>query len=139
MVLDQKVSITTDDTFDDREVLVENRPKLKKYLGFGDLDFYAVYGYRSINHNGTEIACIKDVRDPLNHDVIANHIWIFLNKDMVKTLSNLPQGTPIKIHGKVVLYSNKTKVGIHVRYINLIKGMRTYKIESRKISKKFET
>ena len=119
---------------DESELLVSNRPKLKKYLNFGNLDFHAIFGYKSIRHDGREVALLRNIRDPLNHDILTNHVWIILNSDMSKTLNNLPKETPVRIHGRVVLYDGDTKVGVHAQYINLVRGMRTYTIESKKVS-----
>lgn len=117
---------------------VVNRPLLAKYLGFGELDFHCIYGYKSILNNGIEVALLRNVRDPLTHDILANHVWVRISPDASKTLNSLSKETPVRVHGHVTLYHKKTKVGLRVQYINLVRGVRTYTIESKKINCKNE-
>ena len=110
--------------------LLINRPKLKKYMGLGYLDFHAVYGYMSTRHDGTDVACLKNVRDPLTHEIITDHAWVVLHRPVAHTLEKLKKETPIRVRAKVILYDKETKIGLRPAYINLVRGQRTYTIPS---------
>lgn len=110
--------------------LLINRPKLKKYMGLGYLDFHAVYGHMSTRHDGTDVACLKNVRDPLTHDIVTDHAWVVLHKPVVQTLEKLKRDTPVRVRAKVILYDRDTKIGLRPAYINLVRGQRNYTIPS---------
>ena len=139
--------------FNDEDMKIVNRPNLKKYLQFGYLDFHAIFQCRSITHTGDPVALMLNLRDPLTHDIIADHIWVRLDpfaqynrthnnqekkknrfQNMSNIINSLSVGSPVRIHGKVILYSIDTKVGVKAQYINLVKGVRTYTINSRRIT-----
>jgi hypothetical protein len=109
-----------------------SRPELKKFMGLGSFDFHARYGYKSTLVNGIPVACLKDVRDPLTHDILTNHVWVRLNERNSKMLDHLKKESPIRVRAKVVNY-NGEKIGIKIDYINLVRGQRNYTIASKQV------
>ena len=124
-----KKEVKLDVVSDANEVEFNSRPQLKKYLGFGSLDFHAVYGYKSSLIDGSPVALLKDVRDPLNHDILTNHVWVKLNAASSNMLGNLKKDSPIRVRARVIKY-NGDKIGLQVSYINLVRGQRDYTIGS---------
>ena len=114
------------------EVTFENRPELKKYMGFGNLDFHAIYGHQSTLIDGTPVACLLNLRDPLNHDILTDHVWVRISLDTVSKLNHLKKGQPVRVNAKVANYHGE-KVGLRVAFIALVKGQRNYSISSVRI------
>ena len=106
-----------------------SRPKLKKYLGFGKLDFHAKFDHMSRLDNGDPVVCLTDVRDPMTHDILTDHVWVKLNDNTSKTLHSLRKESPVRVRAKVVKY-NGEKIGLKIDYINLVKGQRNYTVPS---------
>lgn len=121
------------DKHDAYEIEFVSRPKLKKYYGFGSLDFHATFGFKSSLIDGTPVALLTKVRDPLNHDILTDHVWVKLNESVAKFLDHLKQDSPIRVRAKVILYHGE-KVGLRIDYINLVKNQRTYTLASKILS-----
>lgn len=109
-----------------------SRPELKKYLGMGNLEFYAIFGFQTSLIDGAQVALLQDVRDPLNHNVITDHVWVRINNDISVRLSSIRQLQPVKVIAKVVKYHGE-KIGLRVNYITLVKGQRNYCISSKRV------
>lgn len=118
----------------DHKIEFLSRPKLKKYLGFGKLDFHARFSHKSTLNNGVPVVCLKDVRDPMTHDILTDHVWVKLNEDTSKTLDHLKKESPVRVRAKVIQY-NGEKIGLKIDYINLVRGQRNYTIPSSLVDK----
>ena len=116
----------------DREIVFVSRPQLKKYMGFGNLDFHALYGHQSTLIDGTPVVCLLNLRDPLNHDILTDHVWARISNDTASKLSHLKKNQPVRVNAKVINYSGE-KVGLRVAFITLVKGQRDYSIPSMRI------
>lgn len=101
---------STDDT--------KHRPLLHNYLG-KTMTFTATYSYKSIDHEGEPVALVKNVRDIYN-TIIADHLWLKIDKTWNSTLNIIPKESQIKITGKVCTYAQGTKTNIRIKQINLI-------------------
>ena len=120
-------------TADDSHMRLCNRPLLQRYLGLGFyLDFHAIFAYKSMTRNGIQVACMKSLRDPIDHSILADHIWVRLSDKVASTLDHVGKGAPVRIRGKVVLYDKGEKVGLKIAYVNLVRGQRTYTIGSKR-------
>lgn len=108
--------------------MIDEHERSRKALGLYEhmkspVAFNCIYGYKSTMHNGVECACIKDVRDPITHEVIVSHTWVPITKAMDSTLNIIKKESPIIINAKVIKYTDKKgvhKFGLRPMRINLI-------------------
>lgn len=116
----------------DKEITFVSRPQLKKYMGFGNLDFHAIYGYQSTLLDGSPVACLLNLRDPLNHDILTDHVWVRIDRDTSNKLNHIKKNQPVRVNARVKNYHGE-KVGLLVSFITLVRGQRDYSLPSVKL------
>lgn len=97
---------------DDGDVRVGiKRERLLPYVGM-TVDFDVLYSHMSTEPNGKHVVCVKNVRDPISHELISDHAWMKITPDMSKFLHTIEKENPIHVKAKVIMYDDGYKVGL---------------------------
>jgi len=97
---------------DDGDVRVGiKRERLLPYVGM-IVDFDVLYSHMSTDPNGKHVVCVKNVRDPISHELISDHAWMKITPYMSKFLHTIEKENPIHVKAKVIMYDNGYKVGL---------------------------
>lgn len=100
-----------------------HRKCLELYLNMKHVEFYATYACVSVTHKGYDVACIKNLRDPITKNVICDHVWLQIDKHMRNSLKLIRQDSPVRVTATVVSYRDKrgvSKIGLLPSRINMV-------------------
>lgn len=102
----------------------KQRKKLQLYVNMKrSVEFNVTYAYKSITNDGRHVMCVRNIKDPITHEVICQHAWIKITPEMDKTLNMIPKESPIVLDAKVINYFDKygiEKLGLRTHRIKLI-------------------
>ena len=97
-----------------------NRPNLAKYYN-KNIQCIGTYTTDTIVCTGKRVACVENVIHNETNEVLCDHMWIHLNKNMIKQLKFIGRRKRIIITGKVIEYK-KGRFTVYPKRLNYVRN-----------------
>lgn len=97
-----------------------NRPNLAKYHN-KNIQCTGTYTTDTIVCTGKRVACVENVIHNETNEVLCDHMWIHLNKNMIKQLKFIGRRKQIIITGKVIEYK-KGQFTVYPKRLNYVRN-----------------